>query len=379
MKRQLERWVQAGVLDPEVAKNIERYEASQESFSIGTWILGLGIVAIGIGLVALVASNWDGISASVKLACDFALLLGLGWAVLRTQERPEQRMRGELCIGILFFFTLASMALVGQIYQIDAPLSRTLLTWFLVTTPLMLLSKSSFLPSIWALLAVVVYIAQVRAFDRIFEDVETLEFLLPVYIWCGPLLFRAIGANDWFVKQFSDHALALRRASDLTAILGAASCTTIWYASQAMRGDWGPGIGVMAIVLLVALLFRKKLWPTAKPSVLWLTLGLWGTALFSLGAGILVFREDELPVVAALFQLGMIALKIVLAIQAGQIRQFRFWVGAGCLRLLVVYFEIFGSLLDTGIALIGGGILIVVLAALWRKVATKWDIKDAKV
>lgn len=378
VQRQLQRWVDAGVLDPESAKKIEAYEASQESFSIGTWILGLGIVAIGIGVIALVASNWDGISPGVKLACDVLLLLVLAWAVLRTQGEPGKLMRSELCIGILFFFTLASMALVGQIYQLDVPMARSLLTWFAITTPLLLLSKTSFLAAIWALLAAVVYLFQIERLEPLHIGLGSIEELVLGYVWAGPLLFRAVGSWSWFDERCSHHAAALRRVSDLASIVGAGLCSGIWYDTHGDQDTLALGLGSITLLLIVALLFRKKLWPQAGPRELKFNLGLWGAAWLSMVLGLYILRFEDLPVIAALFQLAMIGLMIGHAVTTGKIQRFRFWIGAACLRLLIVYFEVFGSLLDTGLALVIGGILIVVLAGIWRKVTSKWETKDAR-
>lgn len=364
-------------MDPARAKKIEQYEASRDSFSIGTWILGLGVVAIGIGVIALIASNWDGISPGLKIACDLVILIALAGAVLRTQGKKSKVMQSELCIGLLFFFTLASMALVGQIYQIDAPLPRTLLTWFLVTTPLLLLSQSSFLATVWALLGAVVFVMQLSPLEELLERAGMGEWFLVAYVWCGPLLFRWLGANTWFRNQFPDHGEALRGISDLATIVGAAMCTSVWYSSHGVHAGWRSGLIATTLVLGLAVVFRKSLWPDASSKVVTFKLGLWALAWLCLVMGLGISRGFDVPVIAAVFQLGMLAMMILIAIQAGSIRQVRFWVGAACLRLLIVYFEIFGSLLDTGIALVGGGILIVVLAGLWRKWASKLERNHA--
>lgn len=369
--------MQAGVLDPESAKKIERYEASRNSFSIGSWILGLGIVAIGIGVIALVASNWNGISPGVKLTCDLLILLALAAGVLQTQGERSKLMQSELWIGLLFFFTLASMALVGQIYQMDAPLARTMLTWFVVTTPLLLLSKSSFIASMWALLAAAVYLLQIESFERLFSDWGVRDWVLAVFVWCGPLIFRLLGAHRWWVKQFPNHAVGLTRTSDLAAIVGATACTGVWYATPGSSLGWGDGLLAITVVLLATVVFRRNLWPTSSLMVMKLTLGFWGVAWLCLILGLGIERNDEAPIMAAVFQLIMLALMIGHAIQHGDIRRFRFWVGATCVRLLVVYFEIFGSLLGTGIGLVGGGALIVLFAWIWRGWASKLEESHA--
>jgi uncharacterized membrane protein len=41
------------------------------------------------------------------------------------------------------------------------------------------------------------------------------------------------------------------------------------------------------------------------------------------------------------------------------------------LRILVVYFEVFGSLLDTGVGLVTGGLLTLLIAWFWQKKVRK--------
>lgn len=377
-QRRVQRWVQAGVIDAETAQRIEDYESSRNSFSVGTWILGLGLVAIGIGVIALVASNWDGISAGLKLACDFGILAVLAWAVLATRGQARRVLQHELSIGLLFFFTLASMALVGQVYQIQAPMARTLLTWFAATTPLLLLSKSGFLAVLWGLLGAVAYLFQLEEIERLCVRFGVGTSMLPAYVWCGPLLFRWVGSSAWFKEKAGKHALALRRISDLASVVGAAMCTGSWYIGHQVRSEWGMGLLFITFALGASIALRKTLWPELKSRTLKFVLGLWVLAWLSLALGILIPRSSGLPVMAAGFQLAMLALMIVMSIERGKIGQFRFWVGAACLRILVVYFELFGSLLDTGLALVGGGVLIVVLAGLWRKWAGHWENQHAK-
>jgi hypothetical protein len=56
-----------------------------------------------------------------------------------------------------------------------------------------------------------------------------------------------------------------------------------------------------------------------------------------------------------------------LALLLGHARAFHVCTALAALRILVAYFEVFGSMLDTGLAMITGGTLTVALAWLWRK------------
>ena len=80
LERALQRWRDAALIDAETAARILAYEEANAAPTrpYGFYALGgLGALSIAIGLLAIVASNWDAIPAQVKLLCDLALLTGM--------------------------------------------------------------------------------------------------------------------------------------------------------------------------------------------------------------------------------------------------------------------------------------------------------------
>lgn len=78
----LAQWQQAGIIDSEIAARILAHEARAQAQAGGRpyllyAVLGLGALSLCIGLISVVAANWDGIPAGAKLALDLLLLLGL--------------------------------------------------------------------------------------------------------------------------------------------------------------------------------------------------------------------------------------------------------------------------------------------------------------
>ncbi|MFT3772922.1 MAG: hypothetical protein QM820_46650 [Minicystis sp.] len=61
------------------------------------------------------------------------------------------------------------------------------------------------------------------------------------------------------------------------------------------------------------------------------------------------------------------------AYRLGRIRLLNLATAFLGIRLLIIYFEVFGSLLDTGIGLLSGGVLTVLLAWLWVKKSRQWS------
>ena len=66
----LKRWRDAGLIDDSAVARISAWQA-QHRRPIWLWALsGMGALAIGLGVVAVVAANWEGIPAGAKLAGD---------------------------------------------------------------------------------------------------------------------------------------------------------------------------------------------------------------------------------------------------------------------------------------------------------------------
>jgi hypothetical protein len=58
------------------------------------------------------------------------------------------------------------------------------------------------------------------------------------------------------------------------------------------------------------------------------------------------------------------------SIQLGQVRAFNVLTALIALRVLAIYFEVFGSLLSTGVGLITGGALTLAVGWLWQRKTT---------
>ncbi len=69
LRSKLKTWQQAGLLSPDQADKILVFESA--TAPSGTWILRgaamIGLSAIAIGIISLVASNWEQIPNEVKI------------------------------------------------------------------------------------------------------------------------------------------------------------------------------------------------------------------------------------------------------------------------------------------------------------------------
>ncbi|MFA5941994.1 MAG: DUF2157 domain-containing protein [Sinimarinibacterium sp.] len=147
--RELPRLVDAGVLDAAAAARLRAHYAVA-TVAQGRWgaVLFplLGALLIGLGLVLLVAHNWDQLSRPLRLFVAFTpLLLGqlaCAWSLLKA---PQSRAWHESSSTFCALAFAAALALVGQIFHFPGDLDRYLLTCALLAVPLVYLLDASLL------------------------------------------------------------------------------------------------------------------------------------------------------------------------------------------------------------------------------------------
>jgi uncharacterized membrane protein len=130
VKRDIERWVQQGLIQPAVAQQLARdVEASERrSLSFGSILAMMAALLVAAAILVLVAANWEAIPRLVRVAALFAVILAgyLGGAVLK--------LRDHAAIGEAFYVIAAaafgaSLALIGQMYHMSGDEAVAIVTW----------------------------------------------------------------------------------------------------------------------------------------------------------------------------------------------------------------------------------------------------------
>lgn len=143
---QLPEWVEKGLLSPESAEHIRQYygTANQGRKSWVTVFGVIGAVLIGLGIILILAHNWQQLTRADRMFVAMGLLVLAqltGLVVLWT--RTDSRTWTEGAAGFLFLMVGASMALIGQTYHLADDTSRFLLAWMLLSLPLIYLFRSA--------------------------------------------------------------------------------------------------------------------------------------------------------------------------------------------------------------------------------------------
>ena len=144
--KELRHLVDANVISEETANQIQEYYRSRKTepsnrFTIVLSILGA--LLVGLGIVLVIAHNWDDFSRLLKTIFAFLpLVLGQGLCLYALLRRKDSFVWRECSAIILFFGIGASIALVSQIYHMGGELSDLLLVWMVLSAPLIYLLPS---------------------------------------------------------------------------------------------------------------------------------------------------------------------------------------------------------------------------------------------
>ncbi len=145
--KELPELVNANIITAETARQIEIYFSTKKENAPNrfTVILGiLGALLAGLGIVLVVAHNWDELNRLIKTIFSFLpLIIGQVLCIYTLLKQNKNVVWQECSATILFFAIISSISLISQVYHIDGKLSDFLLTCMLLSAPLIYIMPSS--------------------------------------------------------------------------------------------------------------------------------------------------------------------------------------------------------------------------------------------
>lgn len=144
---ELKRLLQANVITQETAERIREYyrDNKQESgFKLFTVFAIFASLLVSLGVILIIAHNWEELSKGLKLVFAFLPLVTAQCLCLYTliQKRSINVWR-DGSATFLFFSVGACIALVSQIYNISGNLGEFVFTWMVLCLPVIYLMNSS--------------------------------------------------------------------------------------------------------------------------------------------------------------------------------------------------------------------------------------------
>lgn len=370
----LKRWRDAGLIDDSAVARISAWEA-QHRRPIWLWALsGMGALAIGLGVVAVVAANWEGIPAGAKLAVDL-LLTGLCAVFVFVAWQRDQAWPREIGALLLFGLVIGGIALIGQVYQLQSDPWQALVTWLALSTPfLALVAFTRLVGALWLAAAVLTWFSAYEPLERLIMPQVSGSaadhlFHLLLYLPACLIIVVAVVRRRWPPAE-DQGELLLKLA--LAGLAGAVS-TTVAVIDSRLIGAVGPveieiWLGAVATLLAAAALWLGSGALQRRPA-----LALLGASFVVWAASLLLARawnaEGNATFEAVFGLLFIVYWSAIgwLAARGGQRVLFGLAFTVIGLRLLILYFEAIGGLTATGLGLIGGGVLCLALTWVgWR-------------
>lgn len=368
--RKLKAWEAAGLVDSATAARIREWESTHASPVAMRALIGIAVLAIGLGLISVVAANWDAVAGVTRLGIHFALMAGL--AVWLWRRPGDSDITAEAGLFLLGMLGLTFFGHIGQVYQTDSPLWQPLAFWLMLFAPAILLRGTGWLN---ALLLMVVMVIAAWGFmvwtvglqprlDRIDETVRvTLALTAPVLLaglaaWA---LTRSARASFW--RRLGE--LALLYAAGGASIAAIASADGPWTSDEESTRLLWSVIVAASVTLVTALLVRAFRRDTEGRIVADLWLGLAAMPL-------LAYALSGNKIVAALLFMALWSGIAFTALRAGWRSAFQAAVGIVALRLVLLSFELGGDLLTSGAGLIASGLLILGVTWLALKISKRF-------
>ncbi len=145
--KDLPELVSANIISGDTARQITNYYEKKHQASPNRQLLIFGILGallVGTGVLFIVANQWDQFSQFAKTTCAFLLLIipQLFCAYVMV-KKAEKIVWKEIAAILLFFAVGANISLVSQIYHITGDASSFMMTWMVLTVPLIYLLDAS--------------------------------------------------------------------------------------------------------------------------------------------------------------------------------------------------------------------------------------------
>ena len=325
--------VREGLISSEQAERITaRYAAPKDQGGNRMMLLFsiLGGFLIGLGIILVVAHNWDDLGKPARTVFAFLpMAVGqciVGWTMWKA---PNSRGWKEGGAAFLLLAVGACIALVSQIYHIPGQLDGFLLTWSLLTVLLLYVPGS--------LIATLLYLGMITWYAA---AARTEHWSTVTYPWAYlPLLLAALPvyAREWrergssvgFFWLSSFMAVSIGIASQLfwqdghleiaIGIMGlaVAYCLVPWaHGGKRLRTAAFPFIGSATILGILIFLSYHEIWADEMSDHAALGTDLWPT-LILLAIGItayaLALRSRE-PFTRSLFPESLWAVLLAYAI-----------------------------------------------------------------
>lgn len=372
IEKKLDVWTKEKLITDIQKKAVLAYEERLKSRSLLYTLLFLGGFCLGLGIISLIAYNWQDISPAVKLVIYFVMLAATGGAAV-SASFGSRRLLSETLLFVYALLVLAGIGLIGQIYQLAAHGLQALLFWAVVVSPLLPFARRAWLPFLWLPVLAVSLFDYLYDYPWFSQAFQSFDRLFP-----GAWQFILILSAAALYRIFSSGRVAFGPLSEalgwwtLFVVVVYVFCADFFGRDifenvfcQNCPTETGTGLNRLLVWLSLALLTGAFCWFNTRRGGKYWSLALFVVLDFSLIAQLLPDNETVFKIWGALQSLSLLFLAAVYAYTANRVRLQQWISGFIALRFFAAYVQVFGSLLTTGFRLIVSGLVLFAVAYAW--------------
>lgn len=367
LQKKVASWVENGLITAEQAERIAAHEGRGAD---RPWVLygiaGVGVTALVTGVVSLVAANWEEIPVWFKLATYFALQAGVGYGFYRHAARAG--LIRETCLTTFVPLLLAGIGLIAQTYNLHGDGWQALLLWVIIGFPAVWLAQSWAVVYLWTAALLVTSVIWGEAADY----AGLPEFGRVCLVASVPLWLLASGFWGERVRRWNPYFRTTAQVWGTVVVLAAGTplANMLWFDTpSSVREHLGylmfPWLALGAAI--AGVWFR----PGAKRDLQLSMTGMLTSVGVFLTLPLLFGGSASESTGTQLFAAAGFFVTWLFAAAAAAYSHHKRWFDLAslviALRVVIVYFEVFGSLAMTGLGLIFSGIVILAIAFMWHR------------
>ncbi|MBF3375437.1 DUF2157 domain-containing protein [Leptospira borgpetersenii] len=146
LEQKLKRWVGAGLIASEQSDAILNFEETRKTPYLYYSFIILGVIVIGIGVIAIIAANWEEIHDFVKLGVGLSILALTAGLAFWKRENPNLLTVFIVLESILI---LGMIGLVSQVYHLEGKYYEAAKLWCILTFLFLIATDSKTLIHLW--------------------------------------------------------------------------------------------------------------------------------------------------------------------------------------------------------------------------------------
>ncbi len=325
VERMIEKWTEGGVINAEQAHlmlhDLKTTTSEQSGKKLVTILSLVGAAVLTAGVLLVIASNWSFLGKPVQLLLAVLLPvvpLSIAYYIAEVRQSTSilSRVANIFGIGLIG----GALSLIGQIYNLESGYQTLMLLWFVLSLPFVFVYKRPENFGVSAILAgLAIFTWILKFFGSWWSDAQSLTITLTVVLLVYCLALYVIGVS-------------LRNSA-------------VWGSGARVLRLLSASVGTVTLFITTFEFYARVVTDSGYRDAGWIPLSIILNVLF----------------------ISFLVFVLIQAVKHQEERLVYSVVRMMFIYLLVKYFTLFSTMLDTGILFILGGILFIAGAWLLEK------------